>query len=146
MQTLRRWSLVRVVSSCLVLTLLCAPLAFGADDGGSVIEGRGEARYEVPIVVPPGPAGHQPDLALEYNSGEGKGGAGWLGLGWTLSGESRIERSTALGAPYDYDNPTCGPTAQTPCYRNAFSLDGEDLICDTGTCNSCSTASPCRYR
>lgn len=110
---------------------------------GSVIEARGEATYRLPIVVPPGPAGHQPDLALVYNSGEGKGPAGPFGFAWSLAGESRIERETRTGTPYDFDNMTCGAT---PCYRADVVLDGQDLICSSGTCTTCSSGAPCRYR
>ncbi len=113
---------------------------------GSVIEARGEASYRIPIVVPPGPAGHQPDLALVYSSGEGKGPAGWLGFGWAVAGESRIERETRTGSPYDFDNRTCGTGAKFPCYRSAYVLDGQDLVCSTGTCSTCTSGSPCRYR
>ena len=107
--------------------LLCVLLALGfaslaRAQGGSVIEARGEATYRIPIVVPPGPGGHQPDLALVYNSGEGKGPAGWLGFGWAVAGESRIERETRTGTPYDFDNPTCGTGSVFPCYRKAYTL------------------------
>ena len=87
--------MARSRTGLLLLTLLIAatgPVAWA--QGGSVIEARGEATYRIPIVVPPGPGGHQPDLALVYNSGEGKGPAGWLGFGWSVAGESRIERET----------------------------------------------------
>ncbi len=114
--------------------------------GGSVVEPRGEATYRIPIVVPPGPGGHQPDVALVYNSGEGKGPAGWLGFGWAVAGESRIERETRTGSPYDFDNRTCGTPAKFPCYRSAYVLDGQDLICSSGTCSTCTTGAPCRYR
>jgi hypothetical protein len=33
---------------------------------GTVIESQGEAVYRVPLVVPPGPANHQPQLSLVY--------------------------------------------------------------------------------
>ena len=53
----------------LIRLLVLALIAFGfasvaRAQGGSVIETRGEATYGIPIVVPPGPGGHQPDLAL----------------------------------------------------------------------------------
>jgi hypothetical protein len=65
----------------LLAALISGPSVIARAQGGSVIEARGEASYRIPIVVPSGPAGHQPELALVYNSGEGKGPAGWLGFG-----------------------------------------------------------------
>lgn len=97
-------------------------------------------------MLPPGPAGHQPSLALVYNSGDGRGLAGWLGFGWSLSGESWIERETRTGTPYDLDNYSCGGDESPPCYREVFALDGEDLICASATCTSCSAAGPCTYK
>jgi hypothetical protein len=127
----------------LVIALSLIPAAAALAEG-QVIEARGEATYRVPIAVPPGPAGHQPELALVYNSGgEGKGPAGPFGFGWSLAGESRIERETRTGTSYDVDNMTCGAT---PCYRPDFALDGQDLICSSGMCTTCSSGSPCRYR
>ncbi len=130
-----------------VLTFVaCAASGFVHAQGGSVVEARGEASYRIPIVVPPGPAGHQPELVLVYGSGEGRGAAGWLGFGWALEGESRIERESRTGSPYDYGNATCGASALHPCYRASYTLDGQDLICSSGACSVCSSSAPCRYR
>ena len=73
--------------------------------GPASIEGFGRA-YEVspasglpslsyPLEAPPGRAGHAPQLALHYHAG---GGAGVLGLGWSLDLPA-IERSTRAGIP-----------------------------------------------
>lgn len=111
-----------------------------------MVEARGDATYRIPIVVPPGPAGHQPELALVYTSGEGRGAAGWLGFGWALEGESRIERESRTGSPYDYANASCGASGLHPCYRASYVLDGQDLICSSGACSACGASAPCRYR
>lgn len=137
---------LRSVLLSLALASLGLTASIAQAQGGAVIEVRGEATYRIPIVVPPGPAGHQPDLALVYNSGDGKGPAGWVGFGWSVSGESRIERETRTGTPYDFDNTTCGAPGNPPCYRSSFTLDGQDLICDQGSCAACTAAPFCRYR
>ncbi len=79
--------------------------AINIPKGPASIEGFGRA-YEVspasglpslsyPLEVPPGRAGHAPQLALHYHAG---GGAGVLGLGWSLDLPA-IERSTRAGIP-----------------------------------------------
>ncbi|MBU1125230.1 MAG: VCBS repeat-containing protein, partial [Candidatus Omnitrophica bacterium] len=58
----------------------------------------GRATFSVPIAVPPGRSGMQPNIALAYASGNGNG---FLGVGWSLELGS-IERSTKKGIPkYD---------------------------------------------
>ena len=79
--------------------------AINIPKGPASIEGFGRA-YEVspasglpslsyPLEVPPGRAGHAPQLALHYHAG---GGVGLLGLGWSLDLPA-IERSTRAGIP-----------------------------------------------
>ncbi len=79
--------------------------AINIPKGPASIEGFGRA-YEVspssglpslryPLEVPPGRTGHAPQLALHYHAG---GGAGVLGLGWSLDLPA-IERSTRAGIP-----------------------------------------------
>lgn len=55
----------------------------------------GAFSYTVPIKVPPGRGGFQPDLTLLYRSTNGDS---WLGQGWDLN-PGRIERSTKDGVP-----------------------------------------------
>ncbi|MDO8663129.1 MAG: SpvB/TcaC N-terminal domain-containing protein [Candidatus Omnitrophota bacterium] len=58
----------------------------------------GKATFSIPISVPAGRNGIQPNITLNYSSGAGNG---ILGLGWSLELGS-IERSTKKGAPkYD---------------------------------------------
>lgn len=49
----------------------------------------GSATYHIPIDVPPGRAGMQPELALTYSS---RNGNGLVGVGWSISGTSSVYR------------------------------------------------------
>lgn len=61
----------------------------GTLSGDLNVSGNGAASYSIPIVVPPGTAGLQPNISLNYNS---QGTNGPLGLGWSLGGMSSIHR------------------------------------------------------
>jgi RHS repeat-associated protein len=52
----------------------------------------GSASYNIPIQVPPGRQGMQPELSFNYNSG---GGNGLLGKGWSMSGQAAVSRCSA---------------------------------------------------
>lgn len=90
--------------------------------GGGALAGIGEkfspdlhtgtGNFTIPIAVPPGRNGLQPDLTLVYSTG---GSNGPFGLGWSLSLPG-VSRQTAKGVPrYDED-------------RDVFVLSGaEDL-------------------
>mgnify|MGYP002136850180 CR=1 FL=1 len=66
---------------------------FGA--GYDVSPASGLPSLEYPLEVPPGRAGHAPELALHYHPGSG---ADVLGLGWSLRIPA-IERSLRTGLP-----------------------------------------------
>jgi len=97
--------------------------AVGAMAGTFLVNETGAATYSIPIDVPPGISGMQPDMSLNYNS---QGGNGLLGLGWNLGGLSAITRCSktyATDAVYDgvsYDS------------QDRFCLDGQRLINVTG--------------
>jgi RHS repeat-associated protein len=63
--------------------------AAGRSSGSARVGPSGDARYEMPLWVAPGRASMQPSLALAYSSVAGDGP---LGVGWALSGLSRITR------------------------------------------------------
>ncbi|NOK35729.1 hypothetical protein D7W79_16960 [Corallococcus exercitus] len=84
----------------------------------------GAATYALPLWVPPGRAGIQPSLTLSYNS---RGGNGLLGMGWAVSGFSRITRC----------NPSLdGAGKRLPIQftqADDLCLDGARLVLITGT-------------
>ncbi len=73
--------------------------------GGGAIQGLGETfspdlftgtgNFSVPIEVPPGRNGFQPNLTLGYSTGQGNGPFGW---GWALSIPG-VTRKTSQGIP-----------------------------------------------
>lgn len=65
---------------------------FGAVTGEQSVGEDGSFNYRIPIEVPPGINGIQPDLALTYNSNRKNG---LVGFGWALSGLSIIQRCNA---------------------------------------------------
>ena len=103
------------------------PNAVGDMGGQSGVSG-GAAAYTIPIVVPPGRAGMQPSLSLNYSS---RGGNGDLGMGWSLSGLSAITRCPATKAQDGY---TQGVTYSATYDR--LCLDGQHLIAVTGVYGS----------
>jgi len=61
----------------------------GSTGGQFRVDESGAATYSVPIAVPTGTAGVAPQLSLNYSSNAGNGP---LGIGWSLSGLSAINR------------------------------------------------------
>lgn len=107
--------------------------ARGPTSGGTVngsivadlsVSSTGAANYSVPINVPPGLNGIQPEISLDFDSQSGNGLAGW---GWNVSGISVITRipSTMFHDnqidPVDFD------------LDDRFALDGQRLIVKSGT-------------
>ena len=61
----------------------------GTLGGKFAVDRNGAATYEIPIRVPPGTNGMQPELSLTYNS---QLGISPIGFGWSLSSISSIQR------------------------------------------------------
>jgi RHS repeat-associated protein len=97
--------------------------------GGGALQGIGETfapdlhtgtgNFTVPIALPPGRNGFQPQISLLYSTGNGNGP---FGLGWSLSIPG-VSRKTSKGVPRYQD------AAQKLKERDTFILSGaEDLI------------------
>ena len=87
----------------------------GVTDGALSIDASGAASFSIPIAVPPGVAGMQPDLSLNYSS---HGDNDILGVGWFLSGISIIHR--------------CPKTLVQDDVVGGVNLDAEDRFCLDG--------------
>ncbi len=95
-------------------------LPVGSIPGSADVSLTGSATYTIPIEVPPGTQGLQPNLAITYNSGGGDNGI--MGRSWNLSGISCITRE---GQNLYFDN------LQTPVlmtYYDGLSWDGQRLL------------------
>jgi hypothetical protein len=98
--------------------------------GGGALHGLGEkfapdlhtgtGNFSVPIAIPPGRNGFQPQLNLAYSTGQGNGP---FGLGWSLSVPG-VTRKTSHGIPR-YNEHAAGDDPG----RDVFLLSGsEDLV------------------
>ncbi len=83
--------------------------------GQFAVSPSGAATYNIPVQIPPGIAGMEPRLSLNYNS---QGGNGLLGIGWSLGGLSSITR--------------CAQTKSQDGKRGAISLSTNDRFCLDG--------------
>lgn len=95
----------------------------GALEGEAGVSG-GAATYNVPIVIPPGRKGMQPNISLNYSSRSGNGIAG---VGWSLSAGSSIHRCSATYAQDGYTKDVTFSSDDKLC------LDGQRLIAVNGT-------------
>ncbi len=88
--------------------------------GGTVdVSALGGAVYSIPIQVPEGMGGVQPNLSIVYNSQSGNGLLGW---GWSLGGLSAITR---VGQTEYHDGKVTGVSLD---YLDRFALDGQRLM------------------
>lgn len=96
----------------------------GTAEGSAEVSASGAARYVMPIAVPPGTAGLQPALHLQYDS---QAPEGWIGLGWSLQGLGAITRCPAILAVESR------PGKVSLDAQDRFCLDGKRLVLETGT-------------
>lgn len=116
---------------CLAVASIAMPvLSFGQakmeTPGSFSVSPNGAAAYTIPIEVPPGTAGIQPDLNLNYNS---QIRSGMVGVGWSLGGLSVIYR---CGATTVTDGASA-PRGINYDLNDKFCLDGQRLVVVSGT-------------
>ncbi|WXG55588.1 MAG: SpvB/TcaC N-terminal domain-containing protein [Candidatus Sedimenticola sp. (ex Thyasira tokunagai)] len=95
----------------------------GFTPGELSVDQSGGAGYTLPIGIPAGVAGMQPELSINYNSGSGNG---LLGVGFSLGGFSSIHR---CGATRVQDGFNRGVQLND---NDRFCLDGQRLIAISG--------------
>ncbi|MBL4705312.1 MAG: fibronectin type III domain-containing protein, partial [Flavobacteriales bacterium] len=108
-----------VANAALMTPNVALQEAVGALEGQAGVSG-GAATYNIPIALPPGRAGMQPNVSLNYSS---RGGNGSVGVGWGLSAGSAIHR---CGKMATLDGATLAVTYNSKSDR--LCLDGQRLI------------------
>ncbi len=96
-----------------VSTVGAVPGTFGVTEDGL-------ATYNIPIEVPPGRAGMEPALSLQY----GGKSDGILGVGWRIEGLSAITRCPRIYALDGYTRPVNGTVGED---GDRFCMDGKTL-------------------
>lgn len=94
-------------------------IVVGAIGGTVDISALGAAVYSIPIQVPEGIGGMQPNLSIVYNNQSGNGLLGW---GWNLGGLSAITR---VGQTEYHDGMVKGISLDN---KDRFALDGQRLM------------------
>ena len=85
----------------------------------------GAATYSIPLEMLPGTNGFQPSFSINYNS---QSGYGMLGIGWNVSGLSKIER----GSKSFYHDEAVKRNGITFTDEDQLYLDGQRLILLSG--------------
>lgn len=103
----------------------------GQTEASFTITPDGAALYRVPLWVPAGRNGMEPQLALQYDS---RAGYGMLGVGWTLTGLAKITRSKknfsddGIAGPilFDATDPFCLGTERLALVAGTHGQDGAE--------------------
>jgi RHS repeat-associated protein len=116
------WGTIPVGTAPVVPT---ATAGVGTLTGNLSVDNRGSANYTIPLKIPPGRSGMEPNLALSYSSGAG---GGIMGQGWSLSHgfPQMIVRGRTILAR---DNIVRGVNFDG---NDKYYLDGKRLICVEG--------------
>ncbi len=104
------------------------PTSAGTLSGTFQVTDDGSAEYVVPLDMPAGRNGVEPQLALVYNSRGTKlqSGDGFLGPGWALQGLHKISRCNTTFA-YAYER-NASPAPVMFDDTDAFCFDGERMV------------------
>lgn len=89
------------------------------------VDESGAANYTIPIVLPPGTAGVQPEVMLSYNS---RSPNGPLGRGWSVGGQSSITRCKKSTEHGDGQGPFAGVNFDEEASNDAYCIDGQRLL------------------
>jgi len=111
------------LSASLISSAVLAEDYVGTLPGSFAVSPSGAAIYTIPIEVPPGINGMQPNLAFVYNS---QAGNGEMGVGWGLSGLSAITR---CAQNLEMDDEIRGVKMDL---NDKFCLSGQRLILTSG--------------
>ena len=105
----------------------------GALMGSFAVNGRGRATYAVPITVPPGRDGIEPNLSINFSNGASNG---LLGTGWSIGGLSSISRCPRIAALDPQQDPRRA-WARPVQFTNddQLCLDGNPLVLVSETAN-----------
>jgi hypothetical protein len=85
-------------STILAISFVVATLFLSVSSIWANVSPDGSFSYSVPIEIPAGTNGCQPNLSLSYNS---SGTNGMVGVGWSLNGLSFVERDSSKGINYN---------------------------------------------
>jgi RHS repeat-associated protein len=105
----------------------------GGSEGSFSVDANGAATYEVPIDLPPGTNGVEPELAFTYS---GQRDNGVMGMGWAVSGIDAITRCNANPVPDGFSAPVAFNAS------DRFCIGSMTLIATSGTYGADGT----RYR
>src|SRR5262245_58668409 len=108
----------------------------GLDEKFSPDLHTGTGNFTVPIALPPGRNGFQPQLSLVYSTGTGNG---YFGLGWSLSVPG-VTRKTSKGIPRYRDSATQLKD------RDVFLLSGAEDLVELGSFTNEAGIDAVRYR
>ena len=120
----RTYTLIALLLSSILSAHADNEILVGSMNVNSTVSESGGAVISIPIDVPAGIGGMQPNLSLVYNSQGGYGLAGW---GWNLSGLSSITRT---GSTMYHDSQIKGIDFSN---SDNLQLDGNRLMLVSGT-------------
>ena len=114
-----------VAAAVVCVAASAAPVQTGKTPGSFEVTPSGSASYTIPIAVPAGIAGLQPQLALHYDSQQPRGIAG---PGWSLQGLDAVRRCQPTR--FQNGNSNTVGRAITLTASDRFCLNGNRLVLD----------------